>query len=94
MYMKQFNIQSAIKLDNAGCDGEPFGIASAVISVQMLIIVWYMEFSEKKTVSQKVSSTLKSLHQPLKMLRIVPLHCGSSLPVVCRSKFGWKICKL
>ena len=52
MYMKQFNIQSAIKLDSAGCDGELFGIASAVISVQMLIIVWYMEFSEKKTFSK------------------------------------------
>ena len=39
-----------------------------------------------KTVSQKVRSTFrKSLRSDLKTLQIVPLHCGLSLLVVCRS---------
>ena len=32
------------KMDNAEYDGELFGIVSAVISIQKLIIVWYIEF--------------------------------------------------
>ena len=35
------------KMDNAGPDGDLFGIVSAVISIQKLIIVRYVEFSEK-----------------------------------------------
>ena len=38
-------------MDNAGPDGELFGIASAVVSIEKLIIEWYVEFSGKQTVS-------------------------------------------
>ena len=30
--------------DNAGHDGELFRIASAIVSIQTLIIVWYADF--------------------------------------------------
>ena len=41
---KRFNAQSAIKRTTpAGCDRELFGIGSAVISIETLIIVWYVE---------------------------------------------------
>ena len=35
-------------MDHAGLDGELFRIASASVSIQKLIIVWYMEFSGSK----------------------------------------------
>ena len=52
-------------------------------------IFWVVNpsFSKKRTVSQKVRGTFKkALVRPLKTLRIVPLHCSSSLLVVCRTR--------
>ena len=54
---------------------------SCTIQLYSLIIVWYVELSEKQTVSQKSERFEKALVR----LPIVPLHCGSSLPVVCES---------
>ena len=39
MYTKRFNFQNPKKKDNAGCDGELFGIPTAATSIQMLLIV-------------------------------------------------------
>ena len=60
MHVKRFNALSGYKKDNAGCDRELSGIASAVIhvSIQTLIIVWYTDFKRKQTVSQKLRGIL------------------------------------
>ena len=42
--MKLFNVHNVYKMDNAVYDGELYLIATAVISIQKLIIAWYMEF--------------------------------------------------
>ena len=57
-----------------------------------MVIVWYVEFSGKQTISQKVRDASKNaFNVPLKMLQIVYLCCRSTLPVVCeREHFGWK----
>ena len=69
MYMKQLNVQSAIyKMDNAGRDGEFFGIVSAVVSIQA-IIVWYMEFRKKTEFLKKQEVLFRNTFiQTLKML--------------------------
>ena len=73
-------------MNSAGPDEELFGIASAVVSIQKLIIVWYVEFSGKQTISQKARATFqKSLCLDLENTTIVSLHCRLSLPVVCGS---------
>ena len=41
-------------MDSAGLDEELFGIASAVVSIQKLIVVWYVEFSIEQTTSLKM----------------------------------------
>ena len=57
-----------------------------------MVIVWYVEFSGKQTISQKVRDASKNaFNVPLKMLQIVYLCCRSTLPVVYeRENFGWK----
>ena len=67
MYIKWFNV-------NAGPDRQLFGIASAVVSIQKLIIVWYVEFSGKP---QKARGNFqKHLHPDLKNVT----NCPSVLP--------------
>ena len=54
-------------MDNAGRDRELFGIVSAVVSIQA-IIVWYMEFSEKQSFSKSKRYFSKTFIQTSKML--------------------------
>ena len=83
-------------MNNAGLDEELCGIASAVISIQKLIIVWYVEFSRKQTTSQKARATFqKSLCLDLVKRYELSL-CIAIHPswLFVGAEFGWKICKV
>lgn len=70
-------------MDNTGPDRELFGIASAVVSIQKLIIVLYDQVSRKHLFSQKASGTfqkhlrldLKNVTNCLLVLPFLPPGC-------------------
>ena len=72
---------------------ELFGIASAVVSIQKLKIVWYVEFSGKQTTSQKSKSyfSKKASSKPQKRyeLSLCIAVCPSRL--FAGAEVGWKI---
>ena len=51
MHVKRFNAQSAIQRTTQGVKKSIMGLASAVVSIQTLIVVWYVDFLRKNTVS-------------------------------------------
>ena len=83
-------------MDNAGLDEELFEIVSAVVSIQKLITVWYVEFSTERTASLKCESYFQKrpLSGPRKRYKLS--FCIAVHPswLLVGAEFGWKICEV
>ena len=85
MYMKCFTPKMLYTKDNAGCDGEPFGIASAVVSIQTLMKTGGFSRSERYFSKKPSSGPRKRYELPLCIAV-----CPSQL--FAEAEIGWKFC--